>query len=67
MEYLLKIKEIASQKVILEDNDNNLVYLPRDKFPDNLNAGQTVNLQIIPASANPKNDVAKQILNEILQ
>jgi len=66
MEYLLTIKEIASQKIILEDNDSNLIYLPRNKFPADLTVGQAVNLQMIPVSANPKNDIAKQISNEIL-
>jgi len=66
MDYPLTIKEISSCQAILKDQDNNLIYLPIDKLPDNLNIGQTLNLQINFETTNYKNIVAKEILNELL-
>jgi hypothetical protein len=68
MDYSLIIKDISSEQAILQDQDSNLVYLPKDKLPENLSVGQTLNLQINfdSASREPENILAKEILNEIL-
>ena len=66
MEYPLIIKELSSQQAILQDKDNNLIYLPKDKLPESLKIGQTLNLQINFESAGHENILAKEILNEIL-
>ena len=36
MDYPLIIKDISSGQAVLQDQDNNLVYLPKDKLPENL-------------------------------
>ncbi len=66
MNYQLTVKEMSSYQAILKDQENNLVYLPLEKLPKNLNIGQTLNLQINCETANPKNIIAKEILNELL-
>ena len=66
MEYPLIIKDLSSGQAILQDQDNNLIYLPKDKLPDSLSIGQTINLQINFESAGHENILAKEILNEIL-
>jgi len=66
MDYKLTIKEISSCQATLKDQENNLIYLPLDKLPRNSNIGQTLNLQINFETANPKNIIAKEILNELL-
>jgi ABC-type lipoprotein release transport system permease subunit len=66
MDYHLIVKEITSCQATLKDQDNNLIYLPIEKLPRNLNIGQTINLQINFETANPKNIIAKEILNELL-
>jgi len=65
MDYPLTIKEISSQKVTLKDNDNNLIYLPKDKLPREITIGQLINLQINFDSTSHDN-LAKEILNELL-
>ena len=67
MDYPLIVKDLSSGQAILQDQDNNLIYLPKDKLPDSLNIGQTVNLQINFESTGQEESVlAKEILNEIL-
>ena len=66
MNYPLVIKEISSCQATLKDQENNLIYLPIEKLPKNLSIGQTLNLQINFETANPKNVIAKEILNELL-
>ena len=66
MEYSLILKDLSSQQAILQDQDNNLIYLPKDKLPEELTIGQTLNLQINFESADHENILAKEILNEIL-
>jgi hypothetical protein len=66
MNYSLTVKEISSCQATLKDQENNLIYLPIEKLPKNLNIGQTLNLQINFETANPKNIIAKEILNELL-
>jgi len=66
MEYPLIIKDLTSQQAILQDNESNLVYLPKNKLPENLTIGQILNLQINFESARSGNIIAKEILNEIL-
>lgn len=66
MEYSLILKDLSSQQAILQDQDNNLIYLPKDKLPEELTIGQTLNLQINFESAGHENILAKEILNEIL-
>ncbi len=66
MEYPLIIKDLTSQQAILQDNESNLVYLPKNKLPENLTIGQILNLQINFESARSENIIAKEILNEIL-
>lgn len=67
MDYPLTIKEITSQKIVLKDDDDNLIYLPKNKLPENLAIGQTINLQINLNNTDKKNDLAKEILNELLE
>jgi len=67
MEYPLTIKEIASQKIVLKDDDDNLIYLPKNKLPENLIIGQVINLRIDFNQTDQKNDLAKEILNELLE
>jgi len=66
MEYSLILKDLSSQQAILQDQDNNLIYLPKDKLPKELAIGQILNLQINFESASHENILAKEILNEIL-
>jgi len=66
MEYPLIIKDLSSQQAILQDQDNNLIYLPKNKLPEALTVGQTLNLQVNFESINSQNIIAKEILNEIL-
>ena len=66
MNYDLIIKEINSAQAILKDQDNNLVYLPIEKLPKNINAGQTLSLQINLETTNRQNISAKEIINELL-
>ncbi len=66
MEYPLTIKDLSSQQAILQDNDNNLIYLPKDKLPEKLAIGQILNLQINFESDNHRKFLAKEILNDIL-
>jgi hypothetical protein len=64
MNYCLKIKDLLSQQAILEDEDNNLIYLPLKKLPNNLNIGQSLNLQI---NLETNNKISpKEIINELL-
>lgn len=67
MDYSLTIKEITSQKIVLKDDDDNLIYLPKNKLPENLAIGQTIKLQINLNNTDQKNDLAKEILNELLE
>ena len=67
MNYPLTIKEITSQKIVLKDDDDNLIYLPKNKLPENLAIGQTIKLQINLNNTDQKNDLAKEILNELLE
>lgn len=64
MNYCLKIKDLLSQQAILEDEDNNLIYLPLKKLPNNLNIGQSINLQI--NLENNQKISPKEIINELL-
>lgn len=66
MEYPLILKDLSSQQAILQDKDSNLIYLPKDKLPEELTIGQTLNLQINLESESHENILAKEILNEIL-
>jgi len=67
MEYPLTIKEITSQKIVLKDDADNLIYLPKDKLPEDLVIGQVINLRIDFNHTDQKNDLAKEILNELLE
>lgn len=60
------IKDLSSQQVILQDQDNNLIYLPKNKLPEKLIIGQTLHLQINFESDGHKKFLAKEILNDIL-
>ncbi len=66
MNYDLIVKEINSSQAILKDRDNNLVYLPIEKLPKNINTGQVLNLQINLETTNRQNITAKEIINELL-
>lgn len=66
MNYPLTVKEISSCQATLQDQENNLIYLPVDKLPKNLNIGQVVELQINFETTGQKNVIAKEILNELL-
>lgn len=64
MNYFLRVKELLSQQAILEDDNNNLIYLPLEKLPKNLSLNQTLNLQV---NLESKNGVSpKEIINELL-
>lgn len=66
MNYNLIVKEINSSQAILKDQDNNLVYLPVEKLPTNINIGQILSLQINFETTNRQNITAKEIINELL-
>ncbi len=59
MEFNLKIKKEENDKFILEDENNNLIYWPKDKIPQDLTVGDNLKISINQNSA-------KEILNEIL-
>ncbi len=58
--YKMKIKEILNAKIILEDEDHNLIYWPKDKLAEDIKINDTVNISI-----NEK--PGKEILNELLK
>ncbi len=60
MEYYLVFKKQAEDKVILEDEKNNLIYWPKDKLPENIKEGEKIKISINQPSA-------KELLNEILK
>ncbi len=66
MNYPLIIKEIFSCQATLQDQDNNLIYLPVEKLPKDVQVGQTLNLQINFENQSQQNFLAKKILNELL-
>ncbi len=65
MEYLLKIKDFSSQQVILQDQDNNLIYWPKDKIPANAVIGQLISFKIEDDQKKEDTILPKKILNEI--
>ncbi len=58
--YKLKIKEILNAKVILEDEEYNLIYWPKDKMPKNIKINDIINFSV-------NENISKDILNEILK
>jgi hypothetical protein len=66
MEYLLTIRDFSSQQAILQDQDNNLIYWPKDKLPNNAVIGQLISFKIEAETSQLEKNLAKQILGEIL-
>lgn len=66
MEYLLTIKDFSSHQVILQDQDNNLIYWPKYKLPENAIIGQIISFKIGAEINNEEQTLAKKILGEIL-
>ncbi len=66
MEYLLTIRDFSSHQAILQDQDNNLIYWPKNKLPDNAVIGQLISFRVEAESGQPEKKLAKQILGEIL-
>lgn len=60
LSYKMKIKEILSNKIILEDENYNLIYWPKDKLKENIKVNDTITISI---NENP----SKEILNELLK
>lgn len=67
MEYLLTIQDFTSHQAILKDQDNNLIYWPKDKLPENAVIGQVISFAIEAKSGNKEGRLAKDILNEIFK
>lgn len=66
MEYLLTIRDFSSHQAILQDQDNNLIYWPKDKLPKEAVIGQLISFKIEAESSQLEKNLAKQILGEIL-
>lgn len=66
MEYLLTIKDFSSHQAILQDQDNNLIYWPKDKLPKNAIIGQLISFEVEAEMNNEEQTLAKKILGEIL-
>lgn len=66
MEYLLTIRDFSSHQAILQDQDNNLIYWPKDKLPADAIVGQVISFKIEEKAHNQEKTLAKQILGEIL-
>jgi hypothetical protein len=66
MEYLLTIRDFSSYQAILQDQDNNLIYWPKDKLPKNAAIGQLISFKVEFEAKNEEKNLAKQILGEIL-
>jgi hypothetical protein len=66
MEYLLTIRDFSSHQTILQDQDNNLIYWPKDKLPKNAVIGQLISFKIEAENSQLEKNLAKQILGEIL-
>lgn len=66
MEYLLTIKDFSSHQAILQDQDNNLIYWPKDKLPKNSIIGQLISFEVEAEMNNEEQTLAKKILGEIL-
>ena len=60
MEFYLIYKKQEGEKIILEDEKNNLIYWPKDKLPENTKEGEKIKISINQPSA-------KELLNEILK
>lgn len=66
MEYLLTIKDFSSHQVILQDQDNNLIYWPKDKLPSTAVIGQLISFKVESGTNNAEKTLSKKILEEIL-
>ena len=66
MEYLLTIRDFSSHQAILQDQDNNLIYWPKDKLPEGAVIGQLISFKIESGIKDQEKTLAKQILGEIL-
>ncbi len=66
MKIELFVEQIKDDRVSLKTSDEKIIYWPTDKFPDNIKEGETINFSIGDNSSSEKNDLAKNILNEIL-
>ncbi|MFZ2310091.1 MAG: hypothetical protein WAW11_00940 [Patescibacteria group bacterium] len=66
MEYLLTIRDFSSHQAILQDQDNNLIYWPKDKLPKDAVIGQLISFKIEAETNQSEKNLAKQILGEIL-
>lgn len=60
MEFYLIYKKQESDKIILEDEKNNIFYWPKSKLPENIKEGEKIKISINQPSA-------KELLNEILR
>lgn len=67
MEYLLTIQDFTSHQAILKDQDNNLIYWPKDKLPENAIIGQVISFSIEAKNDKKEENLAKDILNEIFK
>lgn len=66
MTFKTLVKAIDSQQLILEDEQSNLIYWPRDKAPETIAIGQILQITIND-EADGNNQSAKEILNELLK
>jgi hypothetical protein len=66
MTFKTLVKAIDSQQLILEDEQSNLIYWPKDKAPETITVGQILQITV-NGDADGNNQSAKEILNELLK
>lgn len=59
MDYILVVAGFSDDQVILKDNENNIIYWPKEKLPQIPEIGQKINFSIGTDKAG--------LLNELLQ
>jgi hypothetical protein len=66
MKLELFVEQINDDRITLKTADEQIIYWPTDKFPKNIKEGEVINFSINHSSSPEGNDLAKNILNEIL-
>lgn len=66
MKIELLVDQVNDDRVTLKTADDQVIYWPTNKLPNNLKEGSTVKFSIDDKDLEEKDNVAKEILNEIL-
>lgn len=67
MQIELLVDQINEDRVTLKTSEDQIIYWPSNKLPSNLKEGSMLVFSIDDKNSTPaKNEVAKEILNEIL-